>query len=313
MRNHLLLASFFCLWSLHSQKSIQNQHSDAHKHIRGTKISLIPPADFSEASNFNGFQHAPSNSSIMVMDIPGPFSEISAAFTKENMRAQGVELDTLYQVQIGDIPGLLLEGTQQAYGTHFYKRILLFGSDEETILINGIAPEADDRYKKEIKKALETLVYEVDKQVDPYEALAYTIDPSGNQLKLAKVVSNSVIYTPDGLVPTKSEDPTLLVVSQSYSKTEILNKKQFAINRVKQTPYKVLDVDSAKEVSVNGIEGIEIYATGKNLDDDKTSGVYQLILFHRDTYYILVGSTESPKAMKRLADLKKIADSFRLK
>ena len=65
-------------------------------------------------------------------------------------------------------------------------------------------------------------------------------------------------------------------------------------------------------MSVNGIEGIEIYATGKNLDDDKTSGVYQLILFHRDTYYILVGSTESPNAMKRLADLKKIADSFRL-
>ena len=56
----------------------------------------------------------------------------------------------------------------------------------KTILINGIAPEADDRYKKEIKKALETLVYEVDKQVDPYEALAYTIDPSGNQLKLAQ-------------------------------------------------------------------------------------------------------------------------------
>ena len=119
MRNHLLLASFFCLWSLHSQKSIQNQHSDAHKHIRGTKISLIPPADFSEASNFNGFQHEPSNSSIMVMDIPGPFSEISAAFTKENMRAQGVELDTLYQVQIGDVPGLLLEGTQQALWNAF--------------------------------------------------------------------------------------------------------------------------------------------------------------------------------------------------
>lgn len=308
-----LLLYFACIAALEAQVVIDNSLTDKHQQIAGTKLSLIPPPSFEEANNFNGFQHGPTNSVIMVLDIPGPYSEVSSALTKENLLKQGVVTDSIVPVQLGKLSGLLISGTQAAYGQKFYKYILVLGSEQKTHMINGIAPNDNLEYKQLVYHALTTLVYESEKAVDPFEALDYTIDPNGNQISLATVSSNSLIYTSDGKVPSKSKDRTVLIVTQSHSNIRVANKKEYALKRFQETPLQILNINSSKEIEIDGLEGIEIVVLGDNMAHEENTGAFQIMLFKEDTYYLFIGSTNQDEPKKRLKDLKDIVLSFRLK
>jgi hypothetical protein len=308
-----LLFFFACISALDAQVVIDNQLSENHQQVAGTKLSLIPPDAFEKASNFNGFQHGPTNSVIMVMDIPGPYAEVTSALTKENLLKQGVATDSIVPVKLGEFSGLLISGTQSAYGREFYKYILVFGSEQKTLMINGIAPNNNAEYKQLVYQALTTLVFETDKVIDPFEALDYTIDLNGNQITLGTVSANALIYTADGEVPTKSEDKTALIVTKAHSNIVALDKKQYALKRFQQMPFGIDRNDSSEAIEVDGLEGIEIYATGENMTYKDNTGVFQIMLFKDDTYYLFTGSTNQDDPMNRLKDLKEIVLSFRLK
>lgn len=314
MRNCLSLLFFFgCIATHYAQVVIDNSVTENHQQVTGTKLSLIPPTSFEKAANFNGFQHSPTNSVIMVMDIPGPYSEVSSALTKENLLKQGVVADSIVPAQLGDLSGVLISGKQSAYGGEFYKYILVFGTEKETTMINGIAPNDNPEYKQLVFEALSSLVFESEKVIDPFEALGYTIDPNGNNISLAMISSLSLIYTPDGEVPSKSDDKTMLILTQSFSNILAANKEQYALKRFQQTPLGIDKVDSSKEIEIDGLKGIEIFATGQNMDHNENTGAFQIMLFKDETYYLFIGSTDQPEPMKRLKDLKDIILSFRLK
>ena len=163
----------------HAQKiadnmNIANTLSFAHAIVKGTKMSLIPPDGFTQASNFNGFHQIGSRSSIMVIEIPGPYNEVSAALTKE--------------------------GEQFAQGIMFTTYILVFGSEEFTVLINAMFPKE----------------FETEKVVDPLENLSYEIDISGTKLQYGNSISNSLVYTVDGKLPTESNDKTTLQGNRDF-------------------------------------------------------------------------------------------------
>lgn len=45
-----------------SREAVTNVLTENHSEVKGTKVSLIPPAGFSEATNFNGYLQSESNS-----------------------------------------------------------------------------------------------------------------------------------------------------------------------------------------------------------------------------------------------------------
>src|SRR5687767_7030540 len=56
--------------------------------VVGTRISLTPPVGFVASSQFPGFEQASSGASIMVTEIAGPFSEVSAGFSSPSGAAK---------------------------------------------------------------------------------------------------------------------------------------------------------------------------------------------------------------------------------
>ena len=52
-----------------------------HQQINGTNIFMVPPDSYSASNNFKGFQNPlDPTSMIMIIEIPGPYSEISNGF-----------------------------------------------------------------------------------------------------------------------------------------------------------------------------------------------------------------------------------------
>lgn len=205
------------------QQIIENKLTEAHQNIKGTKISLIPPDGFTDGQNFLGLQQAEMRSSILVLDIPGPYAEISAGINKKNLQSKGIELQAVENLTINSLPAIFVTGTQKASGTQYTKYILVFGTESETIMINGVHPDDLKLVGEQIRNAMHSVYYEADKNLDPLAALDYTIDVSQTKFKFGKSMSNSLIFTVDGQVPTASSDKTNLIVAKSfYSATNFI-------------------------------------------------------------------------------------------
>lgn len=309
-----ILTTFLVFISLTvwGQKKIENKLTDEHQNIKGTKVSLIPPKGFTDGINFLGLQQTESGSSIMILDIPGPYSETSKGITKENMLSKGVEVEKIENLTINGLPAIFVTGTQNAYGNIYTKFILVFGTVNETIMINGVYPENLKKVGDEIKKSMLTVFFEADKKINPFEALDYSIDVSKTKLKFGKSMSNSLIFSVDGQVPTTSNDKTNLIVAKSFSQITIEDKKLFCINRLKQTPIEIENIEYTNEITIDGISGYEIFAKGKNKKSAETENIYQVILFSDKLYYILFGTTND-ETDNSIDEIKKAVMTFKRK
>jgi hypothetical protein len=228
------------------------------------------------------------------------------------MLSKGVEVKKIENLTINGLPAIFATGTQNAYGNIYTKYIFVFGTNNETIMINGVYPENLKKVGDEIKKSMLTVFYEADKKINPFEALDYTIDVSETKLKFGKSMSNSLIFSVDGQVPTASGDKTNLIVAKSFSQITTEDKKLFCINRLKQTPIEIENIEYTNEVTIDGISGYEIYAKGNNKKSNETENIYQVILFSDKLYYILFGTTND-ETDKSIEEIKKAVKTFKRK
>lgn len=305
------LLAFYSLTSF-SQEIISNTKTDKHRHIKSTKISLIPPVGLEDATNFSGFQQTESGSSIMVIVLPGPFSEVTKGFNKNDLLRTGVDASSIEKMQVNSYPGLFITGTQEAYETIYQKYVLVFGSEKETIMINGVVPAELTDLGNKIKESILSVLYDENINLDPFENVDYTINYEGTKLIFAQNVAGSLIFTVDGQVPSSSEDQTNLVVAKSFSPINEEDKKQFSINRLKQTPIEFVDLTTINEIKINELTGYEIYAKGKDKKSGKIETIYQVTLFRDNMYYILFGSTNDQTG-DSIEQIKTVVKTFQLK
>jgi hypothetical protein len=122
-------------------------------------------------------------------------------------------------------------------------------------------------------------------------------------------MSNSLIFTVDGQVPTASSDKTNLIVVKSFSQINSDDKKLFCINRLKQTPIDITSIVYTKEITIDGMSGYEIYAKGSNDETNETENIYQVILFNDKLYYMLFGTTND-QTDQSIEEMKKAIMTF---
>jgi hypothetical protein len=294
MKKFFLVFIIAFQWTISfGQKAINNESSEAHIAIVGTKISLVPPQDFIVADNFAGFQQDESGASIMVVDVPGPFSEISKAFMEEGLKSHGMTFVSSEKLNFQGLQGALLTVQQEAYGQSFKKHILAFGSDKETILINGTFPLEKNELDEPIRTALLTAYYDGTKKIDPFSTVDFEINPEGTGLVFAKSMANSLIFNGDGKLPSASEDQANFIVGKAFSQIEVTDKELFAGTRLGQLPIQIDSVISTASIEIDGLDGVEIIADGKNPQNGNKEKVYQAILFEDTLYYIILGSCEA--------------------
>ncbi len=271
-------------------KQINNELNESYVSIPATKVSLIPPEGFTPAINFNGFEQAKNNSSIMVVEVSSPFDKISKGFTEEGLKSRGITMRSKEDLIVNGYKGVFITSEQFAYGSTFLKYILVFGNDTSTIIINGMYPKDFQELGDEIKTSILSVVYEPGKETDPLESMNFEIDVSSTKFQFATMISNSLLFTVDGLVPTQSDDKTILIVGTSSGKILVEDEKQFAIDRMKEYPSFVkVESENINSITIDDVSGYEIVSYGQ---DDKTGEpemVYQIMLFSDNLYYLIVG------------------------
>lgn len=291
----LTLIGLLTIFSTFGQGEINSTKTDKHKQIVGTKFFLIPPTGFIPATNFQGFQEMNSGASILVMEIPGPFSESTKGFNEQGLKTQGVVLKKKEEVSVNGKQGLFLTSEQFAYGTNYSKYILVFGDSKATYMVNGTFPKEVTDLEKNIRESMFSVVYESGLTVDPLSAVLFTVDTENTKLKFGKSMTGTLLYTVDGKVPTESNDKTTFIVGLSLANVQTVDKKLTAITRLKRMPYTDLKIDENKinEIEIDGISGYEVMGEGLDKSNGTKEFVYQVMLFTDNGYYIMVGTTQN--------------------
>lgn len=312
-RKLFIIFSLVCIWTAAFSQSFPDSLTSDHQLVGGTNIYMVPPDSFALSEAFKGFQNpADPTSMIMIMEIPGPFSEITKGFNEEMLATRGMELSSKEDVQIAGVEGVLIALDQPANGMLFSKYILIFGDESATTMINGVflkeAPETGD----DIRNSLLSTYVDTGMDVDPRAALSYTLDETAGGLQFYSVMGNAMLFNRDRKIPTESNDQATLVVDRSFADMQITDKEEFCIRRTTQYPenYEISEDKGINEVTIDGLSGLELYA--ENIDDE-VSAMYQLILFEEDGGYFLFMGTYLKAEPEALADIQAVIRTFERK
>lgn len=282
--------------------------------VPGTKVRLVPPAGLPPTNQFPGFFDEESNASILVTEMPAPYSEMSKAFTKEALALKGITLISKEEISIGEKPGVLLHLRQEARIV-VLKWLVMTGNETEVVMITGTFPEdLKTRWSSPLRTSVLAAKWDATLKTDPLAGLLFTIqdDP---ELKFAKRISNMIALTYNGEFPGKPNNDPLLIVGPTIMRNMIADKKGFSERRLYQhTGVSVSEIKSVNEVAIAGLQGYEIVAEGKQTKPVIGSVlIYQTILFDSDSYFLLVGFAPMDKEKKYLEIFQRVAKTFRKK
>lgn len=294
-------------------QTLPKEKTDKHQQINGTNLFMVPPVSFEISNNFKGFQNPTDQTSmVMILEIPGPFSEVSKGFNNEMLKSRGMDLKTKKEIKVGEFEGMLIELDQYANGMNFSKQILIFGNEKSSTLINGVYLKDSLQLGRKIKESILTTFVDTKTRTNPREALNYTLNENMGSLKFHSVIGNGMLFNRDLKTPTQSADKATLITDKSYTKVEIDNKKQFCISRLKKYPadYSVIPNKGINEIAIDNLKGFELYA--KN-NDKENEEMYQVILFDDNGgYYLFVGTYKSTSE-NAISDIKNIIKTFKRK
>lgn len=218
-------------------QQLPKEKTQNHQQIIGTNIFMVPPDSYSVSSNFKGFQNPlDPTSMIMIVEIPGPYSEITKGFNLEILKARGMELKTKKEITTAGFNALLIELDQPTNALTFSKHILIYGNEKSTTLINGIYSKDSLQLGKKIKQSVLSTFIDTNLKSDPRAALSYSLNENNGALKFKAVMGNGMLFNRDLKTPTESIDKAMLLVDKSFGAIEIENKKLFCISRLKKYP-----------------------------------------------------------------------------
>lgn len=282
------------------------------KSVHGTQIKLTKPDGFEDATNFSGFLDRKTGSSIMVTEMPGAFTEVTAGFTADGLKTKGMQLISKEELKFDSYPAVLINVSQSAGTREFKKWIFAFGSESKTVLITGSYPkEQEGEMSILLKNTLLSANWDKSIEIKDLQAdLTYNL-PSTPDLKMAGRLQNCLVYTPDGNIKNCS---TFFMVAQSISEIGVVDKSDFTYKRLlKIETIKDLKIKSQDDVVINDLPGREIIATAITKKYHTPIMIYTLVLFGSKTYYIMQGQTPLEEASKYEPIFKSMSCSFRSK
>lgn len=318
------------------------EHSAPYFLVPGTHVSIQKPEGFTEAVNFTGLLHADKTTTIMVTELPAPFSKIAQTMTAGRLSSKGMTLVSRDHVLIDHISGILVNVTQTTQGVSFSKWIAVFGNDQKTVTITAsflkskapafssllrntllsahmtpstaVKPSGSKKPCQLSKKPTEDPSAPAKTSTESYlNDIRYQIKPVST-MKLATRFQKNLLYTQEGEIPSSSPEKALFTLGPSLFALTIGDRKDFAIRRMEKiNEIKELEVQSVEPVLIDHLDGYEITGEARDKSSHLPVNIYMVMLFEADRYYLMVGIVGKNNTVVSLEDFKLMANSFQRK
>ncbi|AIY66471.1 hypothetical protein [Pseudoalteromonas piratica] len=276
---------------------------NAVERVKGTQIVIEPPTYLEPAKRFLGFTDEEYGTFIMITEVPSPINEVMESYTVNGLAIKGLNLLSVEDIKLGNVPAKLMKLHHTAYELEFTKWSLVFGDNTKSVIIVASFQTAlSDELSNKLKETILTARWERDSKVDLFEGLPFKVDET-KSLRFAKKISNALILTSDGSFPIADKDLPYSTVAASFSNTyEIDERSKFARDRFMKTQeFKNIEVLSQNQTKHQNLDVEVLLVKAVDVKSNKWKFIHFSMLFGENSYYII----ESIAALKEKENIEK--------
>ncbi len=280
--------------------------------VAGTSAALDPPPGFTAARDFSGFQHGPSGSSIVLTELAGPASSVTAAMTADGLATQGMRLLASSETAAAGRSGLLLHVAESKSGIEYEKWMLALGERNRTLLVVGTFPkELGDSLRDPIRSALLSVQWSPRVEAPRTQGLPFSVSETAD-LKTSRRVADRLLLTKEGANVTVDPAEPLIVVGVSSADIPITDVENFARDRAQRIS-EVADLSGIDGRTLQ-VDGLNAYELGADARDQKTGAplrVYQLVVADGKRYFLAQGRVGAEQAERFFPQFRQVGRSLR--
>jgi hypothetical protein len=288
---------------------ISNTKTGKHINIPGTRLYIIPPPNFKVASTFIGLQKGETSMFNIYDLVGGNINTNAATFSKAEFERQGAKVFDFKEIEVDGFPGKYIhmqgDASAKAYS-------IVFGDTTFTTMVMAIYPVGDEKTGDEILKSLNTIYYDKNKTIDPFETAYFTLDDKGSKFKFFHFSANLFIYTVGGTENKDDKDAPVILVSQ-LPKDNTMTAKSIAEMMVSKAQQYGLTNPELNNTTTDKINGYETFQTEVNGQiQGKPSLLFYCVLTKGDKAIALQGISKKDN-QANIEEFKKLAKTIRIK
>jgi hypothetical protein len=299
-----------------SAQKINNykNYTDKHVRIKGSNILMIPPMNFDAASDFLGFQNMNNpGSSIVIIETNKPVNAVLSEFTEAKLRLYGMIFNSQKAIEVGKQRGVWIDIDQQVNMDFFSKKMLIYGDDKSSIIINGVFPRDSVEQGKDIVESMKSIFVHEGEDLSERLELTYSLDESKGNLMYCYKAGNGLVFNRDGKTPTQTRMNTSIITGKVYHGMGIDNKRKFCEEKLRSFPidYQTIPGKELESISLDGLKGYILYAENLDRDDEETM---QIIVFddqNKQYYMFMCAYPVGDNSAK--ADVMRVLNTFKRK
>jgi hypothetical protein len=147
--------------------------------------------------------------------------------------------------------------------------------------------------------------------VSPFEGLPFRVTPNA-KLKLARRVSNMLMFTESGTTGTPGSTDALYIAGHSLGEGQIGDVRAFSESRARQTTLtKGVTNFTGRVIQVGGLDAYELEADAADARSGRAMRLYQVVIPDETGYFILQGLINADRAGEIFPEFKALTASFR--
>jgi hypothetical protein len=275
-------------------------------------VEMTRPNGFTVAERFVGFGLEEELASILIVSLPGAYEELAAGMTEARFAKKGVLVAKREQIQVSGRNATLLHARQRSPELDFTKWLLLLDGDTSTKLITATVPTSTATFLGRTMTASLMSTRVVATAYVPPD-VGFTLTPSKMLKPRTELAGVGKVLAYVGSGPPKAAGTPQFIATPSVGAFEGPDREQFAVDRAMAlATIGGIFLQSTKPVRIDGLEGYEVVAKGKDLKTKAPLVIYQVMLFEPDgNYYLMVGIVEKKRAVKLMPAFKAMAKSFK--
>jgi len=236
----------------------------------GSRIGLAPPSGMAAATSFQGFEDRANRVVLLISEVSAQtYDRIAQDFTAETIRGSGMQELSRETLALARGEGLLVVARQEQNGTAIRKWALLARSDDLTVTVIGVVPEAArEAYPDEtLRAAFASVVVRAKLTPDEMRAvLPYRLDDLGGFRLLRASPDGTVVMTlgpQDTSLP--AEQPYFMITPRPAEPPQPAERERFAQRMMAAFLTRPnVRVINSEPMRIGGVPGYQIVAAGRD-------------------------------------------------
>jgi hypothetical protein len=287
---------------------IKSTKTNKHINIPGTRLYIIPPPNFKVASTFLGLQKGETSMFNIYDLVGGNINTNAATFSKAEFESKGAKVFDFKEIKVNGFTAKYIhmqgDATAKAYS-------IVFGDTTFTTMVMTVYPVTDEKTGNEIINSLNTIYYDKNKKIDPFETAKFSLDDKTLKFKFFQYSSNMYIYSIGGIENKDDRDAPIVLITQ-FPKDNTMTAKSIAETMVNKAQQYGLTNPELKNTTTEKINGYETYQTevygqmkGKN------SILYYCVLAKGDKAIVIQGISKKD-IQTNIEEFKKMANKVKI-